>query len=115
MWESEAKSDFPGRDGGGGRSAGVVVHHLLFLDICQGETLEAPVFPEAGAAGPSRDDGARSCSSVAVTWQASAVTSVELGVQTDGSVDRQLQSLGISMMTNYSCLFCLQYQTLLKQ
>ena len=38
---------------------------------------------------------ARSSSSVAVTWQALAVTSVGLGVQTDGSEDRWLQSLGI--------------------
>lgn len=58
---------------------------------------------------------ARSSSSVAVTWQALAVTSVELGVQTDGSEDRWLQSLGISIMTNYSCLSCLQCQTFRKQ
>ena len=43
---------------------------------------------------------------MAVTWQALAVTSVGLGVQTDGSEDRWLQSLGISIMTNYSCLSC---------
>lgn len=97
--------------------AGQQVWLLIIYSSCksQGETLEAPILSEVGAAGPSWGDGARSSSSVAVTWQALAVTRVELRVQTDGSEDRWLQSLGNSIMTNYSCLSCLQRQTFLQQ